>query len=71
MLNLVRRSALVALSACLLAAAQAPALPARVAADVQLSYTLLTSTAYRTVDPQAMLAAAADALVDEAKKHGA
>src|SRR5580692_2021142 len=70
MLNFVRRSAAVALTVCCLAAAQAPALPARVAGDVQLSYTLLTSTAYRTVDPQAMLAAASDALVDEAKKHG-
>jgi carboxyl-terminal processing protease len=69
-LNFVRRSALVALSACLLAAAQAPALPAPVAGDVRLSYTLLTSTAYRSVDPQAVLAAASDALVDEAKKHG-
>jgi carboxyl-terminal processing protease len=70
MLNLVRRSAAVALAVFCLAAADAPALPVRVAGDVQLSYTLLTSTAYRTVDPQALLAAAADALVDEAKKHG-
>ncbi len=70
MLEFGRRSALVALSICLLAAAQPPALPAGVAGDVQLSYTLLTSTAYRTVNPQALLAAASDALVDEAKKHG-
>jgi carboxyl-terminal processing protease len=70
MLKFVRRSATVAFTICCLAATQAPALPARVAGDVQLSYTLLTSTAYRTVDPQAMLAAASDALVDEAKKHG-
>ncbi len=41
MLNPVRRGAIFALSVCLLAAAQAPALPARVAGDVQLSYTLL------------------------------
>jgi carboxyl-terminal processing protease len=70
MLNIVRRSAAIALTICCLGATDAPALPARVAGDVQLSYTLLTSTAYRTVDPEALLAAASDALVDEAKKHG-
>src|SRR6201986_3851065 len=70
MLKFGRRSALVALSVCLLAVTHPPALSDRVAADVQLSYTLLTSTAYRTVDPQSLLAAASDALVDAAKKHG-
>ena len=41
-----------------------------VAADVHESYRLLTGSAYQTVDPHALLAAAADALADTAHKHG-
>jgi carboxyl-terminal processing protease len=46
-------------------------LPPAVAGDVRESYKLLTSTYYRAVDPQALLASASDALADEAHKHGA
>ncbi|MGA8532904.1 MAG: hypothetical protein WB615_02210, partial [Candidatus Tumulicola sp.] len=45
-----------------LGASPAPALPAPVAADVQESYRLLTSSAYRPVGAQVLLAAAGDAL---------
>jgi carboxyl-terminal processing protease len=45
-------------------------LPGPVAADVHESYRLLTSSFYNPVDPQALLAAAADALADEGHKRG-
>lgn len=70
--ELVERTvALVALLAlCVGAAPAAQALPYQVAGDVTESFQLLTATYYDTVDPQAMLAAAADALADAAHKHG-
>jgi carboxyl-terminal processing protease len=54
-----------------LGAASAAPLPGPVAADVHESYRLLTSSYYDPVNPQALLAAASDALVDAARKHGA
>jgi carboxyl-terminal processing protease len=63
--------ALVALSLFWLGATPAaPPLPAQVAADVHESYRLLTASAYQLVDPQTLLAAAGDALAQEAQKHG-
>lgn len=62
--------ALVVASTFFLGAASAPALPPSVAADVHESYRLLTASAYRPVDPQALLAAASDALADAARKRG-
>ncbi|MBV8372216.1 MAG: S41 family peptidase [Candidatus Eremiobacteraeota bacterium] len=62
-------SALVVLIVCL-AAAPASALSPQLAADVQQSYRLLISSAYRPVTPQVLLAAASDALADEARKQG-
>lgn len=61
---------LLVLSMLFLGAAPSPALPPQVAADVQESYGLLTGSAYRPIDPQSLLAAAADALAQEAHKHG-
>ncbi len=61
-------SALFAL--CLGATSAPPALPYQVAGDVTESFQLLTGTYYDTVDPQALLAAAANALSDAAHKHG-
>jgi carboxyl-terminal processing protease len=58
------------LALCVGAAPAAQALPYQVAGDVTESFQLLTGTYYDTVDPQAMLAAAADALADAAHKHG-
>ena len=58
------------LALCVGAAPVAQALPYQVAGDVTESFQLLTATYYDTVDPQALLAAAADALVDAAHKHG-
>jgi carboxyl-terminal processing protease len=57
----------------ILCAAVAPAgsLSYQVAADVGESYRLLTTTYYDNLDPQALLAAASDALVSAARKHGA
>jgi carboxyl-terminal processing protease len=49
--------------------ADAP-LPYQVAGDVAESYRLLTTTYYDPVDPQALLAAASDALAGAARKHG-
>lgn len=46
------------------------ALPEQTAGDVAQSYRLLTTTAFNPVDPQAMLAAASDALSEQAHKHG-
>ncbi|HEX3670424.1 MAG TPA: S41 family peptidase [Candidatus Cybelea sp.] len=66
-----RTVALCALFAlCVGAAPTAQALPYQVAGDVTESFQLLTATYYDTVDPQALLAAAADALSDAAHKHG-
>jgi len=45
-------------------------LPYQVAGDVSESYRLLTTTYYNVVDPQVLLAAASDALADEAHKLG-
>ncbi|MBV8530484.1 MAG: PDZ domain-containing protein, partial [Candidatus Eremiobacteraeota bacterium] len=45
-------------------------LPFQVSGDVAESFQLLTSTYYERVDPQALLAAAADALATTARKHG-
>ncbi|MGB8908116.1 MAG: S41 family peptidase [Candidatus Cybelea sp.] len=45
-------------------------LPYQVAGDVAESYQLLTNTYYDPVDPQALLAAAGNALADAARKHG-
>ena len=59
-----------AMSLLFLGAAPEQALPGPVAADVHESYRLLTSSFYDSVDPQALLAAAADALVAAARKHG-
>jgi carboxyl-terminal processing protease len=67
------RAALPLLTLALLGAAPAAAtgaLPAQVAGDVHESYRVLTTTYYERVDPQALLAAASDALADLAKKHG-
>jgi carboxyl-terminal processing protease len=63
------RAALPLLTLVLLGAAPS-ALPAQVAGDVHQSYRVLTTTYYERVDPQALLAAASDALSDLAKKHG-
>jgi carboxyl-terminal processing protease len=63
------RAALPLLTLALLGVSPA-ALPANVAGDVHESYRVLTTTYYERVEPQALLAAAADALSDLAKKHG-
>lgn len=47
------------------------ALPAKTAQDVESSFRLLETTAYRQVDPQAIIDHARDALVDYAHQHGA
>ncbi len=60
-------SALLAL--CCLGATPA-VLPYQVAGDVGQSFALLTTTYYDAVDPQVLLTAASDALVDAARKHG-
>ncbi len=46
------------------------ALPQQTAGDVAESYRLLTTTAFNPVDPQALLAAASDALSEQAHKRG-
>jgi carboxyl-terminal processing protease len=59
------------LALCTIGAVPAPStLPYQVAGDVAESYQLLTSSFYDTVDPQVLLAAAADALAATARKHG-
>jgi len=63
------RAALPLLTLVLLGAAPS-ALSPQVAGDVHESYRVLTTTYYERVDPQALLAAASDALSDLAKKHG-
>ena len=55
---------------CLAAAPAANALPDQVSRDVAQSFQLLTTTHYEPVDPQALLAAAADALTAAARKRG-
>jgi carboxyl-terminal processing protease len=55
---------------CLGAAPPANALPQPTAADVAQSYRLLSTTSYEPVNPQALLAAAADALSEQAHKRG-
>src|SRR5579863_2517503 len=55
---------------CTFGAAPAPALPYQVAGDVSRAYQLLTTSFYDTIDPQVLLAAAADALAATAHKHG-
>jgi carboxyl-terminal processing protease len=64
------RPAILACSLLWLGAAPPPPLPGPVAADVSESYRLLSTSAYQRVDPQALLAAAADGLVEYAHKHG-
>ena len=46
------------------------ALPEQTAGDVAESYRLLTTTAFNPVDPKVLLAAASDALAEQAHKHG-
>jgi carboxyl-terminal processing protease len=62
-------AALPLLTLVLLGAAPSGLSPA-IAGDVHESYRVLTTTYYERVDPQALLAAASDALADLAKKHG-
>jgi carboxyl-terminal processing protease len=61
---------MLAASLCIGATSAATALPYQVAADVSESYRLLTTTYYDQVDPQALLAAASDALAGAARKRG-
>lgn len=63
-------SALIVLAVFCLGATPAPSLPPQVAADVQESYHLLVTSAYRPVSPQTLLAAASDALSEQARKEG-
>jgi len=64
------RYALIVLAVFCIGASPAPTLPPQVAADVQESYRLLTSSAYRPVSAQTLLAAASDALSEQARKEG-
>jgi len=71
--KLLIRGAMAGALASMLCAGATPAataLPYEVAADVGESYRLLTTTYYDPVDPQALLAAASDALAGAARKHG-
>lgn len=68
--SVARPLAAFAISLLCLGAAPASPLPGPVAADVHESYRLLTSSFYDPVDPQTLLAAASDALVAAARKHG-
>ena len=45
-------------------------MPEQTAGDVAETYRLLTTTAFNPVDPQALLAAASDALSEQARKDG-
>ena len=65
-----RAAATSALIAVFCLGAAPAALPYQVAGDVGQSFKLLTSTYYEPVDPQALLAAASDALAETARKHG-
>lgn len=64
------RAALIVLAVFCVGAAPAAALPTQVAADVQESYRLLMSSAYHPVSAQTLLAAASDALSEQARKAG-
>jgi len=64
-------AAILALALFAMGVTPAAELPGPVAADVHESYRLLTGSAYTPVDPHALLAAAGDALVEAARKHGA
>jgi carboxyl-terminal processing protease len=66
----VRLRAVLPLLTLVLLGAAPGALSPQVAGDVNESYRVLTTTYYERVDPQALLAAASDALADLAKKHG-
>ncbi|HYL27040.1 MAG TPA: S41 family peptidase [Candidatus Nitrosotalea sp.] len=63
-------AAAILLALCTFGAGPAPALPYQVAGDVSRSYQLLTTSYYDTINPQVLLAAAADALAATAHKHG-
>jgi carboxyl-terminal processing protease len=63
-------TAVLSLCAVALLGVAPAALPSQVAGDVQQAYRLLTTSYYSPVDPQALLAAASDALADAAAKHG-
>ncbi len=72
--KLFMRAAAASVLAAILCAGATPAatsLSYQVAADVGESYRLLTTTYYDNLDPQALLAAASDALASAARKHGA
>jgi carboxyl-terminal processing protease len=69
--ELFRRAAAASALVAIVCVGAGPALPYQVAADVGESYRLLTTTYYESVDPQALLAAASDALAGAARKHGA
>src|SRR5579863_1032331 len=64
------RAALIVLAVFCMGVAPASGLPTQVAADVQESYRLLMSSAYHPVSPQTLLAAASDALSEQARKAG-
>ena len=64
------RGALIVLAVFCMGASPAPSLPPPVAADVQESYRLLMTSAYRPVSPETLLAAASDALSEQARKEG-
>ncbi len=65
-----RTVAVSALLAFFCLAATPAVLPYQISGDVAESFTLLTTTYYDPVDPRALLAAASDALAQEARKHG-
>ncbi|MBV9719491.1 MAG: S41 family peptidase [Candidatus Eremiobacteraeota bacterium] len=65
-----RASVITALLAILCTGAAPAVLPYQVAEDVSQSFGLLTTTYYDTVDPQVLLAAAGNALVQTAHKKG-
>jgi carboxyl-terminal processing protease len=68
--HLRRTAALTGLLAIFCLGAAPAELPYQVAGDVGESFQLLTSTYYDQIDPQVLLAAASDALVQAAHKHG-
>jgi carboxyl-terminal processing protease len=65
-----RITAVAALLALFCVAAVPETLPYQVAGDVAQSFALLTTTYYEPIDSQVLLAAAADALAQTARKHG-
>jgi carboxyl-terminal processing protease len=60
-----------ALSVVVPAAAASAPLPTATAEDLNESYRLLTTTYYRSIDPQTILDKAREGLIDYAHKHGA